>query len=388
MNRIVYLVPTVATLGLLAGGLVGFFTDKPAEESIVQAVENEKHELKTDAFSLHLFQHTLSEQSGNILVAPHTLTHILLELQAAAAGKTLEDLEKLQLAKQSVARATEPLAAALLAMDFNLPVNNDAGFIKRLPFSENVPLALSFFNGLLAPATGNPDAQFADSQMVTGRTKLLAGCASLCQKEWEIPFHAADTCTADFDSANGSMPRFQQMRSRALHRSAKAEDGSWQAVVLPFKAESEVKAPQLVFIGILPAGDAREFARTLTPELLTGIRRKLAEAQPEDTLVELPRLEQIIRPYDMRDSLRRMGLKSLFDTETADFSALTPEKIHLGALIQSMNVRLVESDTKAKADDSLNYAAKVISFNRPFIWMIADLETGTPIDYIGLIEEM
>ena len=105
-------------------------------------------------------------------------------------------------------------------------------------------------------------------------------------------------------------------------------------------------------------------------------------------MVEIPRLELQILPFDMRDSLRRLGLKALFDSETADFAPLTPEKIHLGAFLHAASVSLIESPDSSKADESLDYAKNIISFTRPYIWLIADLETPTPIDFMGLVEEM
>lgn len=388
MNATRILIPTLATLGLLAGGLAGYLKQQeqiqPADTETPQQVT----ELKTDPFSLQLFKHALHEKTGNVLVAPHAMTHTLAALKAIAAGKTLEELNSLQLTEQSIQRSAEPLAATLLAMDYNLPRTAELNGVIPLPFSDNLPMALSLFNGMLAPATANATLQMADSNMVTSRTRLLAGCASHCRLDWEHPFHPANSCTADFDSASGGMPHFHQMRSRGMYRMVRAADNSWQAVVLPFKAQGSDKHPSLVFIGILPAGDARTFGTELTPEQLTSIRKELSAATPEDTLVELPRLEQIVLPYDMRDSLRRLGLKALFDTEAADFSPLTPQKIHLGAFIQSISVHLTESATKVPVDDALNYAARVISFTRPFIWLITDLDSNTPVDYFGLVEEI
>ena len=104
---------------------------------------------------------------------------------------------------------------------------------------------------------------------------------------------------------------------------AKAEDGAWKAVLLPIKDTNQA------LIGILPAGDAREFAAALTPEQLSNIRQALVTAQPEDTLVEFPRLELEVRPYDMRYTLRKLGLNSAFDTERADFSGISDHHLHL-----------------------------------------------------------
>lgn len=376
-----------AILGLAAGGLTNYYRQSQQGEGEA-APEVKAVELSTDAFSLRLFHHAIEgKQNGNVLVAPRTLGRALLALQELAAGKTLEELQSLQLSEESHLRNSEPDSAALLGKDLSLARGEKAALVMTLPFSENVPMALSLFNGMLAPILGSPEAQLADSTMVTNRTRLLAGCVGRFYADWKTPFSSTDTRIADFDNESGGMPHFTQMRSRGLYQVAEAEDGSWKAVALPMKDTNSSRIP-LVYIGILPSGPAREFASALTPEKLTEIRRALSTATPQDTLVELPRLELRVPPYDMRDSLRRLGLKALFDSETADFSALTPDKIHLGALVQSLEVVLTESRIKAAPNPELNYAEKCVSFSRPYIWMIADLETPTPIEFIGLVEEM
>ena len=58
------------------------------------------------------------------------------------------------------------------------------------------------------------------------------------------------------------------------------------------------------------------------------------------------------------------------------------------AALFSASVYLGESKEQPKADAALDYAGKVISFTRPYIWLIADLETSTPIEFFGLVEEL
>lgn len=378
----------LAALGL-AGGWFGqpYLSQKSGNDAKATSKEI-KEELSTDAFSLRLFQHALTEKpAGNILVTPHVISDALLVLQELSAGKTHEELQGLQLKTGRTLRATEPASVVLPAMDFNQPRGEKSDLVMALPFSEDIPKSLSLFNGMLADAMRKPEAQLADSKMISSRTKLLVGCVTFMNRPWEIPFHAANTRTADFDNASGGMPHFRQLRSRALFRTAKAEDGSWQALAIPFKKADETGAT-LFYVGILPAGSARDFATKLSTGQLTGIRKALAEATPEDTLVEIPRQELQILPFDMRDSLRRLGLKALFDSETADFAPLTPAKIHLGAFLHAASVSLVETPDSSKADESLDYAKNIISFTRPYIWLITDLETPTPVDFMGLVEEM
>ncbi len=90
----------------------------------------------------------------------------------------------------------------------------------------------------------------------------------------------------------------------------------------------------------------------------------------------------------MRFSLRRMGLKSMFDSTTADFSTLTEEKIHLGAMLHACQIFIQESKSNQPADEHLDAAKEFISFSRPFIWMLGDLTTESPMEFMGLVEEM
>lgn len=375
----------IALLGLVGGGLGQLYLNNGNPETGAETSAPEV-KLATDEFSVRFFQLSLLEKmQGNVLVAPHVVSDALLALQELSGGETLEELKKMKLRQQHVLRGSEQARASLLAMDFNLPRGDRQNTALPLPFSENVPTALSLYNGMLATALGRNDCQLVDSNMVSSRTKLLAGCVTDFRLEWAVSFNSANSRTSDFDNASGGMPHFCQMRTKGHFQSAKGDN--WKAVALPFKSV-EPGAPPLVYIGILPDGSAREFASALTPAQLTDIRKALAEAAPQEMLVELPRMELQVLPYDMRDSLRRLGLKALFDSEKADFSPITPEKIHLGAFIHSCRLSLVESGEAPKADDSLDYAPEYISFSRPYIWLIADLATDTPIEFIGLVEEM
>ncbi len=381
-----FLLPALVALGLLAGGLTGYFkrTVKETNEPADMLSQQEKHQ--TDAFSLKLFQQVLQEQKGNIMVTPHTVSEALLALQGIAAGKTQEELAALQLTQAKALREPEPFRNVLLTVDINVPRTEGEHAVLPLRYSENLPQALSFFNSVLVQGSPDSNARFASSDMVSSRTRLLLGASIYCNLSNHLPFHAEHSRMDDFDSSTGAMPRYHQMRSRGLYRTAGAEDGSWQAVALPLHQQS--KTP-LTLICIRPAGSARKFAESLTPELLSRIRENLASATPEDTLVELPRIDLQVRPYDMRYTLRRLGLTSLFDSSTADFSRLTPDKIHLNALVHASGITIAENKQKANTPASeLEQAKKRISFSRPFIWIVADLSTDTPLEYIGLVEEI
>lgn len=387
MKRMRYICVALAILGILGGAFGKRYLQPPQTTEEVQETTSPST-LATDAFSIKYFQHCLSEKpAGNTLVAPHAVSDLLLSLQEIAAGQTLTELQALQLVAGSRTRATEPARASLLAVDLDVPRLDSHAGVMPLPFAENMPMALSLYNGMLSSAIGSASGQLANSNMVTSRTKLMAGCAVAMQPDWELPFNTANSLTADFDSASGGMPHFRQMRNRGLYRVISAEDDSWKALAIPLRKEAVSGAP-LFYIAILPNSSARDFAMQLTPEKITDIRKKLADATPRDMLAEIPRMELQILPFDMRDTLRRIGLKSLFNAETADFSKLTEEKIHLSAVAHACTIKLVESTVQPIADASLENAPERFTLSRPHIWIIADMETDTPIEFMCLVEEM
>lgn len=380
----------VAVLSLLGGGLYSHFYQAKAPQS--EASEKKdfcilEEGIITDAFSLKLFKQVISENEGNVLTAPHAISDALYALSQLTGGISLEEMKSLQLRKPTSSPAVNSLHNVILAADISIPRKETGTGIMAIPFSENTPLALSIFNGLLAQTGPDMNARYAKTDNVSERTRLLAGAVAYCCGTWEIPFRKEDSRMAEFDSKSGAMPSFHQMRSRGNYRTARAGDGTWRAAAMLMQPHEKTPNPR-VLIGIIPSGSARAFAESLTPDLLSHIRKSLAEATPEDTLVEFPRLELEVRPFDMRYILRKLGLTSIFDTEKADFSGLTNEKIHLNGMIHASALRLVETDTKSPASPELDYAKNHISFSRPFIWLIGDLTSDTPFEFMGLVEEM
>lgn len=371
---------------VLSGGFAGYIWKATSNEHAepVPGSDGTVRNTSTDALSIRFFQHALNDKAGNVIVAPGILHDTLWNLQDIAGGKTLDELKALPLSPEQASHIT---SISLIAADINLHRTKEHQNILTLPFSENYPVAISLFNSLLAECTSLPNLQFATSENSSDKTKLLCGAAAYLTPRWKIPFHKADSQQADFDCASGRLPKFTQMRARGTYRTAKADDASWQAVAIELEQTGKNSKP-LVFVAILPTGQARPFAAGLTADSLTAIRAALAEAEPADTLVMLPRMGHIVAPQDIRSTMRQFGLNSLFSETEADFSPLYQERIHLGAMLYSCGVNLLETQSTAKADESLEGAAARIDFSRPFIWFVGELNTNSPMEFMGLFEEL
>ena len=371
---------------ILAGGFSGYLwkASKGAPGESATDSSEQAPSISSDALSIQFFQHAISDKTGNIIVAPGILHDILKDLQSIAGGKTLDELNALPISPD---RTPLVESFALLAADINLPRHERNQNILALPFSEDYPMTLSLFNSMLAGFTPHPNLQFATSDNTSDKTKLLGGATAYFIPDWKIPFHKANSQQADFDCASGRMPKFAQMRARGAYRTAKANDSSWQAAAIELQQAGGNSAP-LFLVAILPAAPARSFAAGLTPDSLSAIRKALAEAEPADTLVLLPRMGQMVAPQDIRSTMSQFGLGSLFHEREADFSPFSKEPVHLGTLIYSCGLSLAESQSSAPADESLEGAANRMDFSRPFIWFVGELNTNSPMEFMGLVEEM
>ena len=353
--------------------------------------EEEKSEqagVVTDAFSIQLFHAMLDTGTENPAIAPLPLTDMLLHLREISAGDTRRELEQLQLSEGADPQASPLPYGCLVAVDRNLPTGSlRTPLVTRLPLKENVPQSLSIFNGMLCRDSNDPNGQVADSTVLNSDTQMLAASAANYAPEWERPFQPADTLReADFYNADGGLPHVDLMRSRAPLRSARAEDGSWEAVALPFK---KVQGGTPVFlVAIVPAGNAREFAKALTPAMLSNIRAALGAAALQDTTLEMPAINVNIPTRDIAGLMKLMGIQAAFDAQKADFSPITPQKIKVDALLDKERICLSEGGRRATPDANVDYGEKRISLNKPFIWVVCDLSSPMPPHFIGLMENL
>lgn len=340
----------------------------------------------TDAFSLQLFHAILASDARNPAIAPLPLTDLLLHLREISAGTTRRQLEQLQLSGGADFQNITLPYGCQVAVDRDLPTGAlRTPLVTRLPLKTSVPEALSLFNGMLCRAANDDNGQVVDSTILNKDTQMLAAATANFTAEWEHPFHPGDTVRdADFYNADGGLPHTDMMRCRAPLRLAEAADGSWQAVALMFKGRQ--KGSPVAFIAILPQGNAREFGRGLTPAGLSEIRTALQAAAPQDTTLEMPRINLNIPTRNLSPLLQRLGVTDIFDARKADFSPITPQKIKLDAVLDKERLILSENGDRSTYDSNVEYGEKHISLNKPFIWIVADLCSPMPPFFMGLME--
>lgn len=339
-----------------------------------------KDGIVSDAFSIRLLHAAMeNSESPMVLVAPAAVTNALLTLHSACAGESVKEIDALQLSTTAPLSGSSVRAEVMLCPEETLKLRGIP--CMPLPYRKDFIEAQSLFNTFMPG-----QRPMADTRIISADTRLLLGAATLVDADFIHPFHPKDTRRGDFDNADGRMPSVPLLRCRARFRTAAAEDGTWRAIALLLRAPAGT--PAGAFISILPQGSARDFAKALTPEQLSNIRRALAETEPQDCLVELPRLSLETPTCDMQPLLAAMGISAPFDLRRADFSPLTEEPLALNALPERKTLFITEEENLQNPSSDLSSAADTISFNRPFLWLIGDLTTDAPFVLMGLVENL
>lgn len=374
-------------LALVVGLALGFcyqsLHSKPAP------VETETHisEQGVDTFGLKLFQAALRENNGNVIVAPCAMAALLHETHSIVQGKAKEELKHLQLPEKAPFVNVNPSIFAGLfaddAVDF-LPTEDARAFI-RVPFNA-LPRAFGLINTLVenanCPAIG---FTLGNDSLVNRSSRLVGIVSTKFDKPFESPFFAANNATMNFDNADGRAPGITMMRSRGNYRTTRAEDGSWEAVALPYQKELKTGS-SLYFIAILPRGSARTMAETITPEQLGDIRRALSRSKPQYGDTALPELRYLPHTATADRQLQRLNIHAIY-TQKDLFPAVRNDSLVFDTILQQHEFSIKAAPTP-KLTPVPSAGGNGTTIDRPFIWLVCDLNSDTPPFLIGLIENL
>lgn len=346
--------------------------------------------IKTDSFGIKLLQTALEkEQQASCIVCPFIVSEALLALRDLGEAPIQQAIDKLGIKHDCPSHTSVPDMSMVIGADYGLRFSDrqSDGSVMRLPFRANLPVAMSIFNGALNQKENVINMGILDSHFLTRDTRFIVGLNADYTPEMQHPFLAKNATFSEFDNADGSLPSICMMRVRANIRHAKDDHGDWEAVALLLKPTHNPKGEPTAFVAILPGGRADKMVSELTGAQLGTIRKALAEAVPSDCCVELPQMRWAIPARNLESQLRRMGLEQLFDTSAQNWK-FADQKLGLDAIPEQIRFSLTNVHRQDEQSASVNNAANIIKFNRPFIWFIGDLTTATPAYYMGIVQNL
>ncbi len=257
--------------------------------------------------------------------------------------------------------------------------NYDAG-LRLLDFAGDPEAARRIINDWVSRQTEGRIQDLIPPGTIDALTRLVLTNAIYFNAAWDQPFDRRDTRDGTFYLLDGSQVAVPMMRQMAKYGYAGGE--GFQAVELPYDGG------ELAMVILLPdAGRFEEFERSLSASQMEEILRRLEYQRLHLTMPRF-RVESAI---GLRDVLAEMGMPAAFDPGQADFSGMDDSRdLYISHVLHKAFVVVDESGTEAAAATAVVIGLTSlpshmeVTVDRPFIFLIRDLQTGT-ILFIGRV---
>jgi serpin B len=206
-------------------------------------------------------------------------------------------------------------------------------------------------------------------------TVLVLTNAIYFNAAWEHPFNEGMTADGPFyllDGGQVTVPMMKQTESFGY-----TDGKGYEAVELPYDGG------ELSMVILLPeAGKFEAFEETLNTQQVDTIMSGL---KPTEVALTMPQFE-FDSEFKLKDTLADMGMPIAFSPDDANFSGMTgTPDLYISEVIHKAFISVDEAGTEAAAATavimnrcSAPYEPAVdVTIDRPFIFLIRDIETGT-----------
>jgi serpin B len=364
------------------------------------------------AFAFALYQ-ALREKDGNLFYSPHSISLALAMTYAGAYGETAKQMaatlhflleqERLHPAFNWLDRELAKRGEGAQGRDgegFRLNIANAIWGQRNYTFlsdfldvlAENYGAGLRILDFITEPEKSRRTINDWVSDQTEGRikdlippdaidelTRLVLTNAIYFNAAWEHPFEKRMTANGPFYLLDGRQVIVPMMRQTELFGYAEGE--GYQAVELRYDGG------ELSMVILLPtSGNFKAFEQGLQAQRVDAIINALRNTQ---VILTMPKFE-FDSEFSLKNTLAIMGMPIAF-SGAADFSGMTGNRgLFIGDVVHKAFVAVDEAGTEAAAAtavvmmESLPIGLVELILDRPFIFLIRDIETGT-ILFVGRV---
>lgn len=353
------------------------------------------------AFGTDLYTE-LAAAGGNVVFSPASVAASLrmvlvgargdtaAELAAAlhlpgpeAAADGLRDLARIRLGEGLTFRAPNTMwvqAAVSVRKEFLEQLDTVAS-VRQCGFAAEPEAARQAINAAVAEQTEGKIADLLPPGVIGRDTRLVLVNVVYLDALWARQFPAHQTQKKPFYAERSVVFPTDMMRLEA--RLAYQRGDGYQAVLLPYRGGS------LAMAVVLPDGPLGELTGRLgdlggVGGLLSGLLSADAECQVD---LWMPRF-RINSGFMLRDTLATLGVRLAFG-DAADFGGIAPERLAISQVVHRACIDVGEKGTEAAAATGtvmrtlavVRKSSPEITFvaDRPFLFMIADTDSGLPL---------
>ena len=368
---------------------------------------------ENSAFAFDLYQ-LLRQDNNNVFFSPYSISQALAMTYSGARGETekqMSDTLHFVLSQDRLHPAFNGLDIELSKRGEGAQGKDEEGFRLNIVnaiwgqedyrflsefldvLAENYGAGLRALDFVNAPEESRITINDWVSEQTEGRiedlipegtidalTRLVLTNAIYFNAAWQFPFNEDATTDGPFYLLDGGeviVPMMTQTESFGYTRG-----NDYQAVELPYDGQ------ELSMIILLPSdGQFENFESSMGYQRVTEIISSLAGQQVNLTI---PKFE-FESEFSLKKALTTMGMPVAFSAD-ADFSGMTGDRdLAIDDILHKAFVSVDEAGTEAAAATAVIMTLTavpappvVVTVDRPFIFLIRDIETGT-ILFIGRV---
>ncbi len=378
-----------------------------------------------NAFGFDLYQ-AIRDGEGNLLYSPYSLSVALAMVYAGARGRTEQQMAEtlhfdlpqellhpafnaldLELESRSHVIVWDVSGDEVEQVAFQLSIANavwgQVGYpflpkyldllalnygagVRLIDFQANPPVAVEAINQWVSEQTGGRIRDMLD-RLEKGTALVLAN-AIYFNAEWHLPFDEEDTEDEPFYLLAGGEEIVPMMHQFAEFRYA--EGDGYQAIQLPYLNR------EVAMVILLPAeGRFREIEERLTGDWVQSVVGGFRE---HDVILTMPKFSFETPVLSLAETLSAMGMPDAFSPDDADYSGITKSQppLYIGRVLHKAFIDVDERRTEAAAatvihvlpgaapDEPTQPPPIIMTIDRPFIFLIRDIRTGT-ILFVGRV---
>jgi len=368
---------------------------------------------QTNEFAFNLLKtvYTNNDNRRNMLLSPLSVTLALSMLNNGAAGITQEEIQQTlgygDVSREDINTFAQKIVNAMQTLDrrgkfewansmwiqTDFPVINvfkevnhkyyDAE-IQNVDFNQSA--TLKTINDWVSEKTHEKIPTILDEMDTSVRVLLLN--AIYFKGYWTEPFDKNLTVDGIFRTSIGTEQTVATMhKTSILLPYVKLEN--YEAVELPFGNGA------FSLVVVLPAAntDISTLVAQTSGEWWSQIVDNLG-SQPYEVHLEIPRFRLSYEKV-LNDDLRALGMQSLFDLKTADFSLISPVNLYVSLVKQKTFAQMDEDGMEAAAvtveslltSHGREYVPVDFKVNRPFLYFIKEKSTEL-ICFEGVMNEI
>jgi serpin B len=364
-------------------------------------------------FAFNLYQ-LLKEEDGNIFYSPYSISLALAMTYGGARGETaaqMADTLHYLLSQSSLHPAFNSLGIELskrgegaqgkdgegfrlnivnaiwgqkdykfLSSYLDLLAENYGAGLRVLDFIKNPEPSREVINRWVSDQTEGRIKDLLPEGSINPLTRLVLTNAIYFNAAWKLPFKPEQTVNGAFHLVTGSdvtVPMMKQTQSFGY-----AKSGNILAVELPYDG-NELS----MVILTNESGKFTDFEDKLDYGTIKAVLDSLKNTR---VALTMPKFE-FESKFGLKETLKKMGMEEPF-LDSADFTGMTKESdLHIDDVVHKAFVSVDEAGTEAAAatgvivgTTSLPPDPVAVTLDRPFIFLIRDIQTGA-ILFIGRV---